>query len=324
MALDPVPWLIGNEAEHSPEVARTLAFVASGGNEGVASPGDMKVRALTVPGNKVIIGPGACSFLNRSAGAGGSQSYTGRGYSDTETDTFTATGAGGGRSDLVVVRSTDSQYDPWPVRPPGDERRFGPYFEPFVIEGVPGTTRRFDQLGLGYSALALARVDLPASTSNITDGYIVDLRKLIHPRETSKYLHSVGFTEHDLTSASYVTWPNWQPTIDIPIWATKCTINVNIMMVAQIGSTTAGELRVRLGSLTGPTTVVYSFDATGGSERVVVSVADTFSGSSFLALRGTTQAIKVEGLRYAAHTGFLRMYTGTQVSFDVRYHEDII
>ena len=67
--LDTVPWFVGHPgAQHSAESARMLAYMASGGREGIVSAADMRVSALPVPGSAVVVQPGAVAVLNRAAG----------------------------------------------------------------------------------------------------------------------------------------------------------------------------------------------------------------------------------------------------------------
>src|SRR5699024_1122068 len=43
------------------------------------------------------------------------------------------------------------------------------------------STKRFDELGLNYPAVALARIDLPASTGTVEAEHITDLRQMAQP-----------------------------------------------------------------------------------------------------------------------------------------------
>ena len=44
--MDLVPWFVQAARDHSPELLRTLAYLASSSNEGIASPTDLRVQQL--------------------------------------------------------------------------------------------------------------------------------------------------------------------------------------------------------------------------------------------------------------------------------------
>ncbi|GAA1323758.1 hypothetical protein ACFSWE_09585 [Leucobacter albus] len=178
MAVDPVPWFIQAPAEHSAEVARTLAYQAIGGKEGLARAGDLIVRALPVPGGAVQVLPGAAGILNRGSGGGG-QAYVGR-VGAAVTVPIAATGSGGGRSDLIVFRVDDPQYGGQTPDSPVE----GPYIRLDVVSGVNVSVTRVQDVP-GHeadSAVTLARVDLPASTGTVTDAMVTPLATVASPR----------------------------------------------------------------------------------------------------------------------------------------------
>lgn len=225
---DPVPWFVGGGAVHSPEVARTLAFAATGGREGVGRPGDLKVNALPVPGAAVQIEDGTCTILNRESG-GDQQSYMARNQLTTQVP-IPATGSSGGRSYLIVARVEDpnmaggSRWTDW------DTAATGPYVFPRPIPVPAGTTSL--QAVSGYandSAVALARVDLPASTGTVTPGMIVDLRRLVTPR-TERQNPKGPLTDATVTLDQNV----WRPFpanpitgLIVPPWATHAVVMVS-------------------------------------------------------------------------------------------------
>jgi len=160
MALDPVPWAIGGDAEHGPDVARMLAYLATGGKQGVVAPTDLKVLPLDVPGSGVKVLAGGASVLNRTASQ---QAYTVRNANtDIDSVKIGATGSGAGRSDLIICRVDNPNVDG--NAPAPDDPVKGPYVKFDVIPGVPAGTRRLSSLSqyAGLSAIELARVDLPS------------------------------------------------------------------------------------------------------------------------------------------------------------------
>lgn len=224
---DSVPWFVGGGAEHSPEVARLLAYAALGGAEGVVSPGDLKVVPLDVPGTQVRVSDGAALILNRATG-GDQQTYVAR-NPDYDTVDIASTGSSGGRSDLIVVRIEDPNMAGEPWQQPADPT-VGPYVFTRVIPNVPNTTTRLQDVA-GYegdSAYTLARIDIPASTGTITSGMIVDLRHLARPR-SQRAVYSVANPKADLIalSSAWQALPSVPVTgIQVPTWATHAVIRM--------------------------------------------------------------------------------------------------
>jgi hypothetical protein len=234
MALDPTPWVIAGGAQHSADLARALAFAATSGAEGVVLPDSLKVAAFATAGGGVDVGPGAGLLLNRSPGAA-EQTYVVRNASTTSV-AIAPTGTGGGRSDLVIVRVKDPQYPPWPA--PADPAT-AQYTEIFVVQGVPAGTTKASSLNLGYPAIALARVDLPASTTNVTNAMIVDVRKVAQPRRERMMMTAYPPVKDTLGAGSgpgFHNWPTHSWNIDIPDWATIAVVH-GVVAGTKIGST---------------------------------------------------------------------------------------
>lgn len=221
MAFDPVPLAIGQGAVHSDEVFRILASAATHDSQGVILPGQMKVVALGTPGAAVTIQPGAVVVRNH---AGYGESYVGRAPSATQVP-IAANNTGSVRRDLIIARVIDPDFSPWqPSGSPGAPNTSipnGPYFEPHVISGVPSGTVRASQV-VNYSAVELARVDVPANTSAVTNAHIVDLRSLVSPRTANVY--DLVAPSGDLVLATNETnwtdWPIASIQVPVPRWAT--------------------------------------------------------------------------------------------------------
>ena len=224
MAWESAPWMIGLGVEHSVEVARLLAHAGTGGAEGIVTPGDCKVQPLNTPGTKIRVAPGAVLLKNRYPG-GQQQTYVGRNTTEHEVS-VTATGSGGGRSDLVVARVLDPQYE---GQEPVDPNDFD-YMRTEIIEDIPSSTKRFDELGLDYPAVALARIDLPASTGTVEAEHITDLRRMAQPRKERHLIaHSLSDEEAvRLTNAEGQGFPtpsmltdSDQWFLEVPEWAER-------------------------------------------------------------------------------------------------------
>lgn len=324
MGWDSVPWFVGGGAQHSPEVARLLSYVAFGGAEGILGPGDLKVQALAVPGSSVRVAPGACAILSRALG-GAYQAYAGR-MPTEDTVAIAATGSAGGRSDLIVARIEDPNLsgEPWgaPVDP-----AVGPYIFTRVIANVPATTTTVAELGLGYSAVALARVDIPASTATITDAMIVDLRKLARPRRERRLFTAVPAADDLLTSPAFAQWPavaTWD--VDVPAWATKAVLLISLwsLRANRFDVNTAGgfwgQLRGALsgGGYTPNAGYDVNIPAVNNYDRVSAGVAATLTLGA--GIPGTRQRVWLEGLKSGGNTS-LTADTNTTITADVEFVE---
>lgn len=254
MAMDPVPWFVGGGAQHSPEVARLLAYAATGGAEGIVSVGDLQVLPLSVPGQGVQVLPGAALIRQRGSDDTG-QTYVARNASAT-TVSVTPTGSSGGRSDLVVVQVEDPTVAGEPWQDPADPK-VGPYVFIRVIPNVPaGTTRLQDVSGYSTrSAVTLARIDYPASTGTVTAAMIKDLRKVARPRQLTGKNMSFPTGSNPMPTGSYSGWPTGiGEQVDVPDWATKALVTANIGGIyAPVNSgVTAAGLRTYVGPGTQP------------------------------------------------------------------------
>lgn len=225
MPLDSVPWFVGGGAQHSPEVARTLAFAATGGKRGIISPTDLKVTPTAVPGNNVQVSVGSAVIPSRNA-TGLNQSYIAR-MNTADTVAIAATSSSGARSDLVVIQIEDPWVSGEPWQDPSDPT-VGPYVFTRVISNVPAGTTDLNNVS-GYSgrtAITLARIDIPASTGTITSSMITDLRSVANPR-SDRQIVSSNPTDYTLTlnTATWGAFPNKSLTgIQVPTWATHAVI----------------------------------------------------------------------------------------------------
>lgn len=317
MAWDSVPWFVGGGAQHSPEVGRLLAYTAFNGNEGILGALDLAVRATPVPGGSVTIAPGACSILSRASG-GTYQAYAGR-LATEDAVTIAPTSSGAGRSDLVVARVEDPYMAGEPWADPTDPT-VGPYVFTRVISGVPSTTTTVAELGLGYSAIALARIDIPASTGTFTDGMITDLRHVANPRrERDLYALQLG-TVYDLTSATYMAWPSAAThSIYVPSWATFVKIVATWAQVKYTSLNPYGVVQARLGSLNMAQTA-YDMTASGGAYRTAFVNADAQAVPA--AMRGTTQTLSLNGRRDSGSSnGSVTLDAASAVVIDYEFSE---
>lgn len=279
MALDKTPWAIGGGASHSVEVARLLAYASTSGAEGIVEPASLRVQAQATPGPSVRVAPGAALLRSRYAGAA-QQTYVLRNASQT-TVAVAATGSAGGRTDLVVVRVLDPQYE---GQAPADPDAFD-YSRLEIIQGVPAGTSGVASLGLSYPAIALARITVPANTGTITSAMITDLREVAIPRVVEKVFPRPTVTQDSgLVLNSRAAFPagEWFPNAggqenngayhaDIPEWATRMQIRMEWLGVRYFPNAGYGLCWVSYGPGGGgvtPTMYTQSFqwDASGSSQ----------------------------------------------------------
>lgn len=256
MTWDSVPWFVGGGAEHSPEVARLLAYAATNGAEGIVSPGDLKVAPLDVPGTSVRVLTGAALILNR-AQSGDHQTYVGR-LPVEDVVAIASTGSGAGRSDLIVAEIMDPFVPGSSFQTP-DDVKVGPYIRTRVISNVAaGTTT----VPAGITGVALARIDLPASTGTVTADLIKDLRHLAQPRAMSRVYGGPPGGTQVWTPASTAAWGDpygmaslgFIPPVEVPAWATHMDLIFTASVQTIAGS--SGATHTKFGndsSLRGPT-----------------------------------------------------------------------
>ncbi len=316
MALDGVPLAIGGDAEHSPSSVRQLVYLATGGREGVAAPGDLKVAALDVPGAGVKVAAGGAAVLNRVASQ---ESYSVRnGVTDTNSVKFTATGSGSVRSDLVICR-VDNPYIDGNAQSPANPIN-GPYTKFDVIPDVPAGTTRLQDIDLykGMSAITLARVDLPKSTGTVTNAMITDLRQMANPRSSRQVLPGSATPGNNLTSSTFTAWPTTNTyQVDVPSWATHMIARLEFMG-GQTAAQVSGSLRLILGASTAFGEYDYNYAAQNGQARQQVVVAGELKLPS--TVKGTTQPLRISGLR-SGGTGSLFTVDSTFYLADVQFVE---
>jgi hypothetical protein len=323
MTLKNAPWAIDGALTTS-ALARLATYAASGGQSGVIRPADLKVSTLAVPGNGVRIAAGGALVMNRY------QTSINEAYVVSNPSTHTVPSGSMPASNpatsyyLVCVVVGDPEFSSvgHPYMPSSIPAEDAPDFEYVRVVVVPcsSTTTRFDQLGLNYPAYALARLEIPASTTTITSGMIVDVRDLANARELRKVLAASPTANVQLTSSSFTdTWISYKPTVAIPVWATRATVTVTIAQTFGIDAV-VGSLRAKLGALVGPT-VTYDINDSGNGYRTAFTF--TLADVDVTALAGTNQVLAIEALR-SSGAGRLETRGGTQVIYDVQFSERVV
>jgi hypothetical protein len=248
----PVPWFVAG-GDHPPEVARLLAHVASGGDEGVIESTDCKVTPLLIAGKGVLVNPGAVSIPNRASGAR-RQSYLAS-SNVAETVTLSDTPSSGPRTDLIIARIEDPAYmGTGPIDP--EDAADGPYIFTRVVEGVPANTTRVQDVAghANDSAITLARVTRPAQTGTVLQQHITDLREMAASRQHVD-TKQISSSYQVLPSEGEWGWPLGDAgvSVAVPRWATHVEVICWISGIVLEGAA-AGDMRVHFGGneLVGP------------------------------------------------------------------------
>lgn len=312
---DPAAYSIDG-ARIASDLMRVQTYAGTSGAEGIVSPGDLKVHQLAQAGPQVAIDPGAGIVLGRSAGQR-NQSYVVNGRLESRVD-ITPTGSAGGRSDLIIVRVEDPQFSPWDALPEADAPDHQ-YVNPIVIENVPSNTQSFAQLGEDYSALAVARLDIPANTAAITDDMIKPLRHLAQPRSLSRSYGGPPYNTMVLTPANsggnFISLPQI-PMVDIPEWATHWDIIGTANTQATDGS--MGAARIAIGG--GAQGSVLGQIINWQDEPFTLSAAD-LNREIPANMRGTGQEV---ALQVRVDVGQLAIIGWALVTFQIAFYERAI
>jgi len=341
-----VPWAVGGGAVINEDVARMIPYFMFNKTEGVLGTTDLEVRALATPGGSVRIAPGGCVILGRGAGQF-YEAYMGKNPSD-HVVAIAPNNSASSRSDLLVVVAKDPYIagSPWNIP---STRDIGPYIEPVIIQGVPSTIRTFRSLGNNWSAIDLARIDIPANTATITSGMIQSLRARVsaapvqvppvtvpkpveeaapdNPENVLFNLNPGPATSQDFTSSSQGTWRSWPAfaswTVSIPAWATTMDVQITLYSIF-VNNDAYGETRVEVGGGEAFSQAVPFDVDPSGWERITVAAGGTVAIPS--TIRGKNKTFKL-GARSlivdSSHTGTLKADRGSFARLEVQFKEQV-
>ncbi len=319
-------WFIGGSAQHSAEIARTLAYAAVDGREGLFGVDDFKVQPLETPGESFRVMPGAAGILARHAGAA-YESYIAR-LRTQDVVPFTATGSGGGRTDLIVARVLDYSIPGSGITP--DDPVIGPFTKTHVIEGVPPGTKSIRQLPAPYnswSALTIGYIIAPASTAVVTAGMVNPTSDVTNPRVDTFKQSIVIPGDRPLSSASLIDWPA-EATYQVPIpsWATKLIITMQAHGCMCSTGAFIGSLRAVLGPITlqeFPIDGLFPGTTPPNSSWRFSKSLDLMDTQQKRDMRGTTQTLKLQGKRVAG-VGIYTATARTVVDAEVNFGESVM
>lgn len=235
-------WAVdGNTLDAS--IWRQQLYASSRKQSGIMSPTDLKVTAFSTPGAGVNVAGGSCVIAGQELAGGQQGSYYGF-NNGTDTVSVAATG-GTGRSDLIIARVEDPTFagSPWTWNPATDQLIYSR-----DISGVSGGTTT---VPAGTTGIPLARIDIPASTSAITNAMITDLRAMADPvRETDLYvLTPTSSDSMNMSTDSKVTMRNWGPafpSVYIPPWAVMMRVMFMVAASSVGGSSNGAAVVMQL------------------------------------------------------------------------------
>ena len=247
---NPIPWMVQGGL-HSAVLGRQVAYQATSGAEGIASLGDLRVRQSAVAAGNVIVGSGGAIMLSRYAGVKG-ESYMGSNPGDT-TIAIPANGGGATRYDLIIARIDDWNMPGAQAVPAVLPTATAPAFKLTRINGVGAGVKTAKELNLGYPAIALARVALPAGQSSVTQAMITDLREVAVPRRKRdlRVVNQLPGRDNSLTvtAATGEQFPNDGAfTVEVPEWATQVKLIEILGGVFAAAGTSYGSIWIRFGS----------------------------------------------------------------------------
>lgn len=326
---DPVPFFT-EYGKHSSPVVRSLAYVACRGNEGVMGSTDCVVRATPTPSGNVTVDIGSYAILCRATGQA-NQMYVGRNLSQASV-AIPATDATGPKSYLVIIR-VENPYLPGEQWGYPNVPEDGPYvFTRVVGDGVTTATRKVTDLGNSWSAITLARVDVPASTGAITQSMITDLRPdtgfggasggvAASPQVSVYSTDKQMTTSEQLTSSSFVTWPTQaQWSVPVPPWATNAEITAAFNGCVCSTANFLGEIYGQFdGQQTNSLYILFYCSGTADTtNHLTLSKTMTIPTS----MRGTTQPMSFKARRLSG-SGKLSVVNGSVVTLRITFTQQL-
>lgn len=314
--------------------ARQAAYSAAA-HEGVVLADDLKVTQLSTPGVGVQIAPGVVTILNRY------QSVINESYSASNPsvhiipESQMPASNPSARSYILAVVIGDPEFaqtgHPWMLAsdPPAGEETTFEYVRPTLIQVSAGAT---SIPGATYPYYALARIDIPANTTTITNSMITDLRRLANPRRQRDVSVSLASSWSNSSPAIMAQggWTSWgaaqfQPQAIIPSWARFCTALVRVggAYIPDVAAANiAGGIRLVLGSIVGPATYFDLPAGMSGNHRLDLEAAQRFGVAS---IAGTTVNLNIQAWQTAPGSPTAnqrpRLQNASQIVVDLEFTE---
>jgi hypothetical protein len=307
MALIPQPILVDG-ATHSAQQFRLLVADLARDNEGITRGTDLKVTQLGTPGGAVQVSSGTGVVRGRANTFQGSYAVANTGATSVS---IAATG-GAGRSDMLILRVEDPEYE-GTLDPATDQIA---YFQ--IISNVSSSATAIPD---GRTGIPLARIDIPASTSTITNAMIVDIRKIANPRRDRQMLTQFPATTSTNITNSNGSWNNFSTAagwnIAVPSWASKAKIRVDALQLKYTNQF-IGAFRATFGGSLATQSVVLDTNSTGIHRQPATAVDELTIPDAY---RGTTQLLRAQATGTTGNTGTLTADASTSFFADIEFLE---
>lgn len=324
MTLNKAAWAIDGPTINA-ALARTEAYAANSGSEGLVQGPDLKVLPLAVAGQGVRIDTGAALILNRYQGLAPDQMYTVTNPTmHTVPSSLMPSANAAAKNYIVAVVIGDPEFSPsghpfMPSQFPTGQASTFEYVRAMVIEETAFNSRT-------YPALALARLAIPANTTTITDSMITDLRKLARPRSwmAQGIVAATGAADPlNQVAPTTARFPNVNViTVTIPTWATRVKI-MGFVEGLRLDKAGAGSLRpfTSVPAMVGAWTNIDEYIPAKQKDRRTYNLAGNIAIPS--TARGTSVAFAVAGcVGGAASANFLTTDTNTSVALSLFFEEE--
>lgn len=311
MALETTPIAVTG-GDHTAQQFRMMIRDLAQNNQGITSGDHLKVSALSTPGAGVQIGDGSATITGKVSSVQGSYNVYNIG---SDTKSIAATG-GTGRSDMLILRVMDPEYEG--SRDPSDCAFFD------IVSNVSSSATTVPS---GYSAIPLARIDIPASTGTITNAMIKDLRQVTNPRKERTlfpYYAADPLVEISGTSETWLTFPNLtMASIPIPSWAATAKIVFTVSSLRLATGNVWGNFRFMLGAVEAAQYVGIDDNQGTAARRNTVMMVETIdlTTTAGAAMRGTTQAFKSRMRTRSSNAGKIGVDATTTFNIDVEFTE---
>lgn len=312
MALETTPIAVTG-GEHTAQQFRMMIRDLAQNNQGITAGDHLRVSALSTPGGGVQISDGSATISGKVSSAQGSYNVYNIGSDAT---TLIAATGGTGRSDMVILRVQDPEYEG--SRNPSSCAFFD------VVSNVSSSATTVPS---GYSAIPLARIDIPASTGTITNAMIKDLRKVTNPRRDRilyPYYAADPLVQISGTSETWQTFPNLtMASIPIPDWAASIKVVFTISGIRLASGNAWGNFRFLLGTYEATQWVGIDDNQGTAARRNTVVMVETIdlTTTSGAAMRGTTQAFKSRMRTRSSNAAQIGVDATTTFNIDVEFTE---
>jgi hypothetical protein len=192
---------------------------------------------------------------------------------------------------------------------------------------VPNVSSSATTVPNGYSAIPLARIDIPSSTGTITNAMIKDLRKVTTPRRDRQlwpYYAADPLVEISGTSETWKTFPNVNmKSLEIPSWAATAKVVFSVIGLRLADGNIWGGFRFMLGNVEAAQWVGIDDNQGSAARRTYVEMVETIdlTTTAGAALRGTTQPFYSRMRTRSTNAGKIGVDATTTFKIDVEFLE---